>query len=87
MKPKIKKLSRVAHLLHRFVRRFFPEIAMTRQESMEALRHLNLKLQEAKSETQHWRERTFKVEAAFERSVKFIRTEAQECEGVGWRLY
>ncbi len=74
-------------LLHRFVRRFFPELVWTRQESLEALRRLNLKLRETKRETQYWRERTFKVEVAFERSVKFIRTEAQECEGVGWRLY
>jgi len=82
----MKSKSEIIEIIVRSIVRFIcPKLVMTRPESIEAIKHLNARLQEQREETAKWRTRCQSVEQTYARQLTAMREAAQEHEGLSWR--
>ena len=74
----------IALIVCKTIRRIWPELAMTRTESIEAIKRMQDKINELHHSNKEWRDRAFAAENAIADITKHARDKAYEC-GLSWR--
>lgn len=65
---KLKTLTGVA--LKRLVRRLFPEVCVTREETIRSMCKMNERIREQRAEVAHWRNRCLSAEAIISYGIR-----------------
>lgn len=73
-------------IVHRILRKLFPSLTMTREESLKAIASLQRQLNAERKQLARWQARCMRLEQVYENQFNYMKEVARDHSGLHWRI-